>query len=203
MANSLPRRIGPISLWDAESLKKMGELGLGWLTDVFGKLHFQSLAISPHGKYLAASEKHQVHIWEFSTQKLVRTLKGHEKTLKGDENIFQTVAFSPSAEWIAAGSCRVVGGTKDYVEIDLELWEVSTGKRMKTLMRTVEEKHVPLMHGCASACFSPSGTRLAVGFADGTIRVWELPSGKHFACLSDTSIDNSSSPPGPSYGGRE
>jgi WD40 repeat protein len=183
-----------IKIWDAESLKIKGELGLGLFTELFEKLHFQALAISPDEKYLAASEQNEIHIWDLSTRKIVRTLKGHEKTLKGNENSFQTVAFSPSAEWITAGACRVVGGTRDYVEIDVELWGVSTGKRVKTLLRTLEEKQVQVGPSKASACFSPDGTHLAVGFADGTIRMWELPSGKQDACLSDPSADSRSTP---------
>ncbi len=99
-------------------------------------------------------------LWEPIDDKLISTLEG--------QTDFNST-FSISSEGIIAG------GVKNKIK----LWKVSNGK----LIHTIEG------HGdeIKSLAFSPDGKLLASGSQDGTVRVWEIESGRSIYTLSQAS----------------
>jgi WD40 repeat protein len=76
---------------------------------------------------------------------------GHSETVT-------SVAFSPDGKTLASGS----------LDSRIKLWDVSTGKELRTLIG----------HRVTSVAFSPSGQTLANGNLDNTIELWDAPTGR-------------------------
>ena len=75
-----------------------------------------------------------------------------------------SVAFSPNGRILASGaSC----GTK------ITLWDLRSGKEVKTISGN--------LYGVSSVAFSPDGRTLASGSDNGTIKLWDVDSGKELA----------------------
>src|SRR5271168_2594673 len=86
----------------------------------------RSVAISRDGKLLAAAgglpaRKGEVKIWNLSSQALSTTISGHSDCIYG-------VAFSPDGATLASAS---------YDKL-IKLWDVSTGKEIRTLKDHVD-----------------------------------------------------------------
>ena len=79
--------------------------------------------------------------------------------------------FSPDGRYLAMGS--MTSGT-------LEVWEIATGRAILTA-------NVTLGNSNRSWAFDPKGDRLAVGHAAGSIRFYELPSGRELGRWAKTS----------------
>jgi RNA polymerase sigma factor (sigma-70 family) len=167
-----------------------------------------AVAFSPGGKTLASGGLGGiVRLWEVATGKELRKLGGHGRGVstvafsgdgrslvvgsfdgplrlwdvaKGEEirqfesSRVASVAFSSDGKLLAAA------GTKG-----IDLWEISTGKRLQHLSSNTSEVH------CRSVSFSPDGRFLASaeqeidkGKVEGakeydqTIRLWEVSTGK-------------------------
>jgi WD40 repeat protein len=86
----------------------------------------------------------------------VRTGK-ERATLKGHTEVVRSVAYSPDGKTLASLSPGAV-----------KLWDVQTGK---------ERAALPTKSAICVA-FSPDGRTLASGSGDGTIRLWDLATGK-------------------------
>jgi WD40 repeat protein len=75
-----------------------------------------------------------------------------------------SVAFSPNGRLLASGaSC----GTR------ITLWDLRSGKEVKTISAHLD--------GVSSVAFSPDGKTLASGSDNGTIKLWDVDSGKELA----------------------
>ena len=77
------------------------------------------------------------------------------RTLEAHRDIVNSVAFSPDGKTLASD-----GGDGTVI-----LWEVSTGKRLRTLTGHI---------GGIAVAFSPDGKTLASGSWDGTVLLWDL-----------------------------
>jgi WD40 repeat protein len=76
-----------------------------------------ALAFSPNGEFLASGgDDRSIVLWELSTGKSKRTLKGHDVTVS-------SLAFSPTGDLLASGT-----GNASVV-----LWDVRTGKLDRVL----------------------------------------------------------------------
>ncbi len=75
-----------------------------------------------------------------------------------------SVAFSPNGRILASGASY---GTK------ITLWDIRSGKEVKTLSGNLD--------GISSVAFSPDGKTLASGSDNGTIKLWDIYSGKELA----------------------
>ncbi len=140
-----------------------------------------SVAFSSDGCLLASgSEDRTVRLWEVSSGKLLKTLQGQGQ--------FYSVAFSPDGNTLASGSSdriqevrsvafssdgrTLASGSQDRTVC---LWEVSSGKLLKTLQGHTQEVR--------SVAFSSDGKTLASGYEDRTVRLWEVSSGKSLNTL--------------------
>jgi len=104
----------------------------------FGGNYYAPAPINSLRNYLIDNAKHLFKGLIFT---------GHNEDVK-------SVAFSPDGKTIASGSS----------DDTIKLWEVSTGKLIKTL--TGHNKYV------SSVAFSPDGKTIAAGSGDETIKLW-------------------------------
>jgi WD40 repeat protein len=144
-----------IKLWDVETGQEVrtlrGHTGGVW-----------SMAFSPDGRLLASgSVGGTVKLWDvgvatkdFSSPPEVRTLRGHSGGVL-------SVAFSPDGRLLASNS---VYYTKTTFYSAVELWNVETGQKVRTL------SGAPV----GSVAFSPDGRLLAAGSDEGTVKLWDV-----------------------------
>jgi WD40 repeat protein len=114
------------------------------------------LAFSPDGRYLAtgARQDREVKIWDASTGKLRRTLKGHIDGITG-------FAFSPDSKRLGSAS---VDGT-------VWLWDLDSGKEVLTFR---EHEQSLAINGLA---FGADGQHVTSVSVDGVVKVWEAATG--------------------------
>lgn len=116
-------------------------------------------SLSPDGQTLAMSpERSTVQLWDARDGVLLRRLES--------ENSSISVAFSPDARLVAAGSY-------DYT---VRLWRVIDGSPVLTM--TGHTDYV------AEVAFSPDGQTLASASADRTVRLWRVADGSLISTLS-------------------
>ncbi|MDZ8068132.1 MAG: serine/threonine-protein kinase [Nostoc sp. DedQUE08] len=89
-----------------------------------------------------------------------------ERTLTGDSNPVDSVAFSPDGNTLASGS----------YDKSIKLWNLATGEQIRTL-----SGH---FHTVYSVAFSPDGNTLASGSRDTSIKLWNLANGEQIRTLS-------------------
>ncbi|KAH7919034.1 WD40 repeat-like protein [Leucogyrophana mollusca] len=111
------------------------------------------IAISPNGRRIASGMEGGVVIWDALTREMVHEIKGDG---------VHKLAYSPDGCWIATASTDVGR--------EVQLWDADTGKLGRE----------PL--GCDGEVFcmgfSPDGSRIAVGFWDGSFEVIDIATGE-------------------------
>jgi WD40 repeat protein len=113
-----------------------------------------AFALSADGKTLALAGMGRVRLWDLRLGKEVRSVR--HPALDGNA---PGVFLSPDGKTLAAVTPH-----------RLLLWDVATGKELYP----TGGHAAPV----SSVAFAPGGKRLASVASDGTLRVWELPSGK-------------------------
>ena len=129
------------------------------------------MAFSPGGQTFAtADETHIIRIWDSGTRKLKKRIRGHANFA-----YLNSVSLSPDGQTIAS---------LDWGK-PIQLWDVATGKLKKILTgyevtgRHRRRVRSNISHGeIDSAVFSPDGQILASGSKEGTIRLWNVDTGK-------------------------
>jgi RNA polymerase sigma factor (sigma-70 family) len=161
----------------------------------------RGVAFSLDGETLATiSDKGRMVVWEAATGKEISTWTPPQGRTPGpigfsaDGKILATVrngVITPGEVmlWEAATAKRILTVTGDWFALSsngktlatwgkhddpIWLWDVATGKKIHTLTGH-------LGHWIYSAAFSPDGKTLASGGDDGTIRRWEVATGKEIA----------------------
>ena len=141
-----------------------------------------SVSFAPDGTKLATGAQDKtVKLWEVDTGKNIDTLRGHKDEV-------ECVAFSPDGTKLASGS----------MDHTIKLWDVETGKYVDTLGRSASTSTTKQVFWSVlgritntgghtfwvnSVAFSPDGTTLASGSSDGTVKLWQVKTGKNVGTL--------------------
>jgi len=137
-----------------------------------------ALAVSPDGRWIAASGYHEVLVFGLAD------FKPHGRWV-GESTRIESLAFSPDSKHlaVAAGVPARLG--------EVQVWEVESGRQSAAWKVSADS-----IYGVS---WSPSGDRIAFGGADKTVRVIGWPSGKEtmrFDNHSDWSLQTSWLPAG-------
>jgi RNA polymerase sigma factor (sigma-70 family) len=156
-----------VTLWDLATGKEVRRLSA---PGVSALLNNESVAFSPDGKLLAASGggAQTVHLWEASTGKHLHAL--------AHPDWVHRLAFSPDGKALAT----TTSGAREKA---LHLWEVRTGRRIRTF-----EGHANTIF---SVAFSPDGKTLASAGGDSTVRLWQVATGKELHRLKTPALRGS------------
>lgn len=117
-----------------------------------------SIAFSPDNQTFAAVRE-GIELWNVSTGKKIKTMEFADS----DEPI--SLAFSPDGKTMAIGT-----GLEGDAFFGVELRQVSSGKLLRSL-----SGHTASVQ---SVAFSPDGKTVASGSWDGTVRLWNVATGK-------------------------
>jgi WD40 repeat protein len=131
-----------------------------------------ALAHSPRGDWLAAgsgtSGQGEILMWDRTRFQLARRLRGHTQAV-------YSLAFSPDGNVLASGS-------KDGTVI---LWDTVTAAKRDTLVPLGPPPPPPRWrwqqphpHAVVSVAFHPDGQTLVTAHEDGTIKRWDVASGR-------------------------
>jgi WD40 repeat protein len=130
----------------------------------------RALAMSPDGKTLAAAgDDPTVRLWEVATGKSAAALRDHTDWVL-------CLAFSPDGKLLASGGYDGL----------VRLWDVAGAKKMRDLTAAPvpPPKPAPEPSAVLSVAFSPDGKTLALGSANGQIRLANVADGKLVRALA-------------------
>jgi WD40 repeat protein/serine/threonine protein kinase len=123
------------------------------------KLNATNLVFAPDDRHvLVACNDNNIRLVDTVEQKVVRTYEGNTTWV-------QALDVSPDGELLVCGGGKSVPG-KGWVDCDLHLWEVKTGKKLASLAG-----HRTMIRG---ARFSPDGKQLLSTDLGLELRVWKL-----------------------------
>jgi WD40 repeat protein/RNase P subunit RPR2 len=163
----------------------------------------RSVAVSPDGIWAASgSDDKTVKIWDLETGQCRSTLKGHTAKVKSvaitpdgkrilsgsDDNSVRV--WDVGSGWVVAtlegqtGSAWSVVALRDNVRalseagFTLRLWEVASGKCLKTIKCDRYGAD-----GVFGSAVNPAGTQAVSGHYNGEVRLWNLETGQCLATL--------------------
>jgi WD40 repeat protein len=176
-------RGGPTFLWDAATGKLVRPLESG---------SAYSLAFSPDGWFLVAGGDARVHVWKVATGKETGQLWGYRGAVhcldfSADGDLLASASWGGAVrEWATAtgqvdGSFEVVPNSWSDAAFSpdhqtLAAVDKITGIDLRVTVTGEQMYSVPLewLQNACSVAFSPDGTILAIGGADGLLHLWDV-----------------------------
>ena len=201
-----------ILLWNVEAWQEESVFGGRPFVGSFSRIH--AVSFSNDGKLLASASKD-------GTVKLWNTFTKEQYALLQHQNSVYTIAFSPTGSILASGDSKghvelwdvkdkkrldifqsrefslinsiafnfngsmlAVGGDGDWTEgKHLEIWDMSSKKIVHFLVGHSDPVN--------SVTFSPDGQILASGSKNGSVKLWDVNSGKEMLTISEQSNGDS------------
>jgi WD40 repeat protein len=152
--------------WDAVTGKLIGE----------GPPNFPfaiepDTAFSPDGKIMAApaEEYGTIRLSEVKADKTLHVLKSHDGRI-------DTVTFSQDGKMLASASRAFAGWGRRGLRLQFIIWDTITGKKLRELADTDQRDNE--IRGFTSLAFSPDKQLLATSSRDGTVRLFDVNTGK-------------------------
>lgn len=132
-----------------------------------------ALAFSPDGKVLAAADHSTLHLFDIATGQELSDSRAES----GVGGRFCHVAFSPDGKHVASGHAPSLIDQPQYC---VEFWEVGPASRLRHYGTLLEQpKGGPdWLTTVFHVGFSPDGTTVVTGSADGTVYLWEAATGR-------------------------
>ena len=167
----------PVCVWNVESGEFVKTLKLSNTDPTYEfadtATNVQALTFSPDNKFIVAGRGPgwkrnggTIHIWNAESGELINILKGHTK-------VVNSVAVSPDSKLILSGSS----------DKTIRLWNIESGECVKIFSDpaklTADGVELYGSEEVDSVAFSPDGKRIVSGMTDGTVRVWNVESGKN------------------------
>ncbi len=121
------------------------------------------------GKYIAVSSKVNgvIYIWHSDTGEQIAKLSTEpEIALEKRRNVPRPLCFSPDGHLLACASPADTAGDTDFIA----LWDMKTLEHIASIRDYTTQVD--------TLCFSPCGNFLAAGDAAGTLKEWEVTTGK-------------------------
>ena len=106
-----------------------------------------------------------------------------ELVLQTGHTFFEPVTglnFSPDGRLLA---------TSGINSSQVKLWEVATGRELRTLVASSGGGTFTQISGVRSVAFSRDGTMIAAGAMDGSIKIWDVASGRELRSIAGQSSD--------------
>ena len=174
--------LGTVALWDTVAGKEIKQ----WQANYAQNMPLACLALSSDGKIVATRGSDTIiRLWDAATGQQVQQIT--EQTALRDPG-WAILVFSPDGSRLASAVAvpeAVVGAEQVRFSATLRLWDVATGK----LLRTFD---VPPTIAIRFLAFTPDGRTLATGTSTDNLLLWECASGKERASLA---LDPNAVPP--------
>ena len=144
-------------------------------TRQFGWVGNSRIAFSADGVYLAASTRlyDRVHLWHAETGELLSVLSRHPEIKFKIGGWGRPLIFSKDSRLLACATPENVSPALDSISV----WDVSSGESVACL-----RGHTTRVYALS---FSPCGALLASGDESGTLREWEIATGKEVRVCSE------------------
>jgi WD40 repeat protein len=133
-----------------------------------------SVTFSPDGKWLVSKNDQGLHVWDAATGKHLRELTPQPR--------------GPVLLAIAPDSNTLAVGVRNHLWFStIHLWDIQAGKKVLTFggeqFLPFEGDELVLPEVTTSLAFSPDGRTLVSGGSTGTVRLWEVATGKEIMAL--------------------
>ncbi|KAG8822062.1 hypothetical protein FRC19_006798 [Serendipita sp. 401] len=128
--------------------------------------NISALVYSPNGRHIASgSDDGTIRLWDTETGMALGVLEG-------DGGSVNSISFSPDGCHIASGCDKI-----------MQLWDIETGRELGGPLQGHRDVFTPFPvypseRSVNSVSFSPNGHQIASGSRDGTIRLWDVETGK-------------------------
>ncbi|WP_181154211.1 hypothetical protein [Nostoc sp. 'Peltigera membranacea cyanobiont' N6] len=148
---------GTIKIWDLETGKELytlsgHTLGVG------------AVVITANGKQiLAGLGDGNLKVWDLESRKELYTLSGHTEMITA-------IAATPNGRWALSGS----------TDCSLRLWDLESRKQLNTLAQRTNHFAIGGAtpdDAIFAVAITPDGRSGLCGFADGTLKLWDLKNG--------------------------